>query len=125
MEPSEKECGDALLAARIADVRQALGLSMRAFAKEVGVSHPTQSRIERAKRMPDALYLRRLRERFQVDLNALLLGEAAPALTPRAAALLQNWQAASDEGKAAIEGTAAFAAHEGGARGQVQRRRRA
>ena len=125
MESSEKDNGDELLAARVLALRESLGMSTRAFAEAVGVSQPTQSRIERAKRMPDALYLRRLRERFQVDLNALLLGEAAPALTPRAAALLQNWQAASDEGKAAIEGTAAFAAHEGGARGQVQRRRRA
>ncbi len=50
---------------------------MEAFAAVLGVSQPTQSRIERAKRLPDALYLRSLREHFRVDINALLTGEAA------------------------------------------------
>ena len=102
MESSEKDNGDELLAARVLALRESLGMSTRAFAEAVGVSQPTQSRIERAKRMPDALYLRRLRERFQVDINALLLGDAAggaparaheaPPLPPRAEKLLANWK---------------------------------
>lgn len=76
MSSSEKDYGDELLAARLLGLRLDLGLSMEAFAAVLGVSQPTQSRIERAKRLPDALYLRRLREHFQVDINALLTGEA-------------------------------------------------
>ena len=100
-------------------------MSPKDFGLAGGVSQAQQYRLETGERVPDAMYLLRLRERFGVDINALLLGDAAPALTPRAAALLQNWQAASAEGKAAIEGTAAFAAHEGGARAPAPRRRRA
>lgn len=81
---SEKDYGDAELAQRIQAVRFEKGLSMEAFAAVVGVSQPTQSRIERAKRIPDALYLRALRQHFGVDINALLMGhtgEAVPAPT--------------------------------------------
>lgn len=74
MSSSEKDYGDEQLAARILLIRSGLGLSMEAFAALLGVSQPTQSRIERAKRLPDALYLRRLRERLQVDINELLTG---------------------------------------------------
>jgi len=57
---SEKDYGDEQLAARILLLRQKAGMSMDAFAAQLGVSQPTQSRIERAKRLPDALYLRAL-----------------------------------------------------------------
>lgn len=77
MSSSEKDYGDEQLAARLVQIRAGLGLSMEAFAAVLGVSQPTQSRIERAKRLPDALYLRSLREHFRVDINALLTGEAA------------------------------------------------
>ena len=78
-ESSEKNYGDVRLAARIIEVREEAGLSMEAFASLVGVSQPTQSRIERAKRIPDALYLKALHERFRVDINKLLssMGTAA------------------------------------------------
>lgn len=75
MESSEKDYGDVRLAARIVELRESRCMSMSAFAEAVGVSQPTQSRIERAKRMPDAMYLLRLREQFWVDINALLTGK--------------------------------------------------
>jgi DNA-binding XRE family transcriptional regulator len=74
VESSEKDYGDLQLASRILRIRSETGLSMEAFASLMGVSQPTQSRIERAKRLPDALYLRALHERFRVDINKLLMG---------------------------------------------------
>lgn len=71
---SEKDYGDVQIAARVITVREESGMSMDAFALILGVSQPTQSRIERAKRMPDAGYLRALRERFGTDLNELVCG---------------------------------------------------
>lgn len=75
---SEKDYGDIQIAERIAEVRRSSGLSADAFAARLGVSQPTQSRIERAKRLPDALYLRALRQQFHVDINALLAGDEQP-----------------------------------------------
>lgn len=75
MSASEKDYGDARIAAQILHLRQKTGMSMEAFAARLGISQPTQSRIERVKRTPDAQYLRALHDHFSVDINALL---AAP-----------------------------------------------
>lgn len=121
-----------LLAARITALRERLGLSMRAFGHEVGVSHPTQSRIEHATRTPDADYLRCLAERFDVNLNDLLGSKSSgslcaqnfePQLEPQAAGLLAAWRAANDDGKRLIEQTASFVAH-AARRGPTQRKNR-
>lgn len=111
-----------LLAARITALRERLGLSMRAFGHEVGVSQPTQSRIEQATRTPDADYLRCLAERFGVDLNELL-GSKPSGIEPQAAELLAAWRAANDDGKRLIEQTASFVAH-AARRGPTQRKNR-
>lgn len=87
------------LAACIVQLRQDCGLSMEAFASRLGVSQPTQSRIERAKRLPDALYLRALMEHFHVDINALLLGErnSLAAIKPDEKILLDNYRNSAPE----------------------------
>ncbi|MGE4244186.1 helix-turn-helix domain-containing protein [Ramlibacter sp.] len=71
---SEKDYGDIRIAARIVELRLDQGMTMDQFAEAIGISQPTQSRIERAKRMPDAPYLLQLRRIFGVDLNELLEG---------------------------------------------------
>lgn len=100
MSTSEKDYGDAQLAAVIVKLRKGLELSMEAFAEQLGVSQPTQSRIERAKRVPDALYLRALRNRFHIDINALLDSEDSATATPGGASLPDTYQASAPENKA-------------------------
>lgn len=100
MSGSEQDKGDVQLAALIVQVRKAQGLSMEAFATCLGVSQPTQSRIERAKRLPDALYLRALRTKFQVDINALLEGDASTAPDPSASDLPSDYHASASQDKA-------------------------
>ena len=74
-ESSEKDYGDEQLASSILQIRLETGLSMEAFATLMGVSQPTQSRIERAKRLPDSQYLKAMHERLRVDINVLLTGK--------------------------------------------------
>ena len=105
MPASEKDYGDEQLAARILLLRQKAGMSMDAFAAQLGVSQPTQSRIERAKRLPDALYLRALHEHFSVDINDLLSGafESAAPLAPGEQTLLDNYRHSAPADQAALK----------------------
>lgn len=105
MPASEKDYGDERIAARILLLRQKSALSMDAFAALLGVSQPTQSRIERAKRLPDALYLRALRERFGIDINALLDegDELAAPLDPGEQTLLDNYRHSTPADQAALK----------------------
>ena len=106
---THKDGTKTLLASRITVLRKRLGLSMRSFARVVGVSQPTQSRIEGATRTPDADYLRNLAKHFKVDLNELL--DSKPSgIETQAAELLAAWRAANDDGKRLIEQTASFVA---------------
>lgn len=99
MPTSEKDYGDAQLAAAIVELRKTSGLSMDAFAAKLGVSQPTQSRIERAKRLPDALYLRALRTHFQIDINTLLEGGISNAAAPSTNGLPADYHASAPEHK--------------------------
>ncbi len=78
---------------------------MDAFAAQLGVSQPTQSRIERAKRLPDALYLRALHEHFSVDINDLLSGafESAAPLDPGEQTLLDDYRHSAPADQAALK----------------------
>lgn len=101
-EASEKDYGDEFLAARIVLLRQKSGLSMEAFAEQLEVSQPTQSRIERAKRIPDARYLRALRKKFHADINDLL--ESMGGASRQATNITQNATGANAVVVATVKG---------------------
>lgn len=101
------------------------GLSLREFAARLGVDHKSVSGWESGKRLPDGSSLLALMEQFGADVNYILTGQRqagtaapppAPALSPRKAALLQNYDAADEAGRRVIEGAADLAAQSGSKR---------
>jgi transcriptional regulator with XRE-family HTH domain len=107
---------------RLREERKRLGLSQEALAEIGGVKLNAQSNYETAKRAPDADYLARVAEQG-VDVGFLFTGLRTPGLkesandAPKAApgtvlrvvtheeaALLDNYEAADERGRAAARG---------------------
>lgn len=102
---------------RLREERKRLGLNQTDFSAFAGVTTETQSNYERGSRKPDSEYLEAVAARG-VDVGYLLTGTrtsvlaAAPttqqsadavmrAVTPEQAALLDNYEAADERGRAA------------------------
>lgn len=85
------------------------------FASRMGITRQTVVRYESDERVPDAVFLNRLVSEFGVDARWLLTGEDAPAikLTPREAALLDNYRHSPEQAKRNLETTSALFAERG------------
>ncbi len=98
---------------RLREVREQLGLSQQALADQCGVTMRSQRNYEKGERQPDAAYLAAIAA-AGADVLYILTGQrsgevpAVPA-NPREKALLDNYEAADEQGKKIIE-AAAFAA---------------
>jgi transcriptional regulator with XRE-family HTH domain len=106
---------------RLREERERLGLSQSDFAEiaqKMGVSGATrqsQSNYEKGKQTPAVTYLAAIAS-SGADVQYILTGiratpQAQPTISPREAALLDNYQHTDDYGKCIIEATA-FAAAE-------------
>lgn len=102
---------------RLREERERLALSQQALAEKCGVTARSQRNYESGERNPDSAYLAAIAA-AGADVLYILTGQrmggvvatpAAPALSPRKAALLDHYEATSEEGKKIIE-AAAFAA---------------
>jgi transcriptional regulator with XRE-family HTH domain len=94
----DAQCGD-----RLRQERDRLGHSQQGLAELVGVQRAMLSRYERGLVEPGAGVLMRLAE-AGVDVSYVLFGArsgAARTLTPEEAALLDNYNAADERGRAA------------------------
>ncbi|MGE4293926.1 MAG: helix-turn-helix domain-containing protein [Desulfovibrio sp.] len=84
------------------------------FARRHGVNRNTLGRYEKGTNDPNASFLASLIDAYGVDANWLLLGVGEPPkpeLTPREAALLDNYRhIPSEEAKRSIETTSAYLA---------------
>lgn len=102
---------------RLREERERLGLNQVDFGAVGGVKKLAQINYEKGERHPDSAYLAAIAA-AGADVLYILTGQrmggavatpAAPALSPRKAALLDHYEATSEEGKKIIE-AAAFAA---------------
>ncbi len=97
---------------RIAELRG--GLTQAVFAERLGVDRKTVVGWEAGKRLPDGSSLLKLMTEFAADANYLLTGResgsAAPQLSHRETALIDNYRHTDVEGQKVIEGTANMAA---------------
>jgi transcriptional regulator with XRE-family HTH domain len=91
---------------RLREERERLGLNQPEFGAIAGVSKTTQFNYEKGDRSPDAEYLAAIAG-VGVDVMYVLTGTRsiphAESLSPRAAALLNNFEHMADEDKRAIE----------------------
>lgn len=91
---------------RLRNERERLGLNQPEFGAIAGVSKTTQFNYEKGDRSPDAEYLAAIAG-AGVDVMYVLTGvramPAAEALSPREAALIDNFKNMVDEDKRAIE----------------------
>ncbi|WP_039917606.1 helix-turn-helix domain-containing protein [Cellvibrio mixtus] len=91
---------------RLRKERERLGLNQPEFGAIAGVSKTTQFNYEKGDRSPDAEYLAAIAG-AGVDVLYVLTGTRstpdAESLSPRAAALLNNFENMADEDKRAIE----------------------
>ena len=98
---------------RLKEQRNTLGLSQNALADLCGIALRTQQNYEKGTRSPDAEYLALLHQ-HGFDVLYLVTGQrgtpAAPVLSNREAALVDNYKHTDEAGKKIIEGTAALAA---------------
>ena len=81
------------------------------FANRYGLNRNTLGRYESGTNDPSASFLAALIEDFGVDANWLLLGvgeQPKPELTPREAALLDNYRHSPEEGKRSAEESVAL-----------------
>lgn len=119
------------ICSRLKEARENLGLSQQALAERCGVTARSQRNYESGERLPDAAYLAALAA-AGVDVLYVLTGQrmggaaatpppapAAPALSPRKAALLDNYDNTSEEGKKIIEAAAFAAAQPAAKRGKA------
>ena len=101
-----------MLNERLKEERLRLGLIQPAFAEVVGAAKRTVIDWEKGVSSPNAMQLAALAS-VGVDVLYILTGQrqaqTGVTLTPRQAALLDNYEHTSEEGKKIIEG-AAFAA---------------
>lgn len=104
---------------RLRKVREDLGMNQTEFAALAGATRQTQSNYEKGERMPDALYLAVIAA-AGADVSYILTGIRAGAmvqtqtlgepLTPREAALLDNYRHSPEALRDAMDKTgAAFA----------------
>lgn len=95
------------LGERICSVRESGNHSQEELALAVGVTNVTISRYEKGHRTPDAEFLNRLVELYGCDPGWLLTGKGnepkKTTISPRAAALLDNYEALNEEDKRAFE----------------------
>ena len=100
------------IGARLRQERERLGETQDSFAVLAGVGKRALIHYEKDERVPDANFLAALSV-AGVDVLYILTGQrqaqTGVTLTPRQAALLDNYEHTSEEGKKIIEG-AAFAA---------------
>lgn len=91
--------------------RERLGVSQEVFAEWGGVKKLTQVQYENDRTAPDAKYLMAMAARG-VDVPYVLGigGSSAGVLAPRKRTLLENYEAADENGRRIIEGTADLAA---------------
>ena len=90
------------------------GRTQQEFADLLGVGRNTVARYETNERTPDAEFLFKLNLLFGVDPSRVILGrEPVSLLGQRETELLNNFRAASDEDKVAIERMAELAAQSG------------
>jgi len=96
---------------RLREERKRLGLTQTAMGAVGGVSKDAQFNYEAGLRSPDSVYLMKAAQ-SGLDLHFLFTGvrTAPDTLTPEEAALLANFEAADEAGKAIIEGAARLAA---------------
>ena len=98
--------------ARIASLRGALGVGE--FADALGINRKTVTRWEANDSFPDGQSLIKLKEVFGADPTWVLLGDGAPPSVDSAARrLIADYEAAGQEGRKLIEGTARLAAQTG------------
>jgi len=90
--------------------RTRLGLSQEALAAIGGVKKLTQLQYEANKTAPDADYLVAVAVEGVDVAYVLGLQRGGTGLSPRQEALLRNYDAADDDGRRIIEGTAGLAA---------------
>lgn len=96
---------DALCGGRLREERERLGLSQQAVADLITVQRAMVSRYERGVAEPGASVLMKLAG-AGIDVSYVLFGARTPAviesaLTPEKKALLENYDAADEEGRAA------------------------
>lgn len=93
--------------------RKTLGFSQQGLADACGIVLRTQQNYDAGTRNPDSEYLAKLHG-LGFDVLYLVTGQrgtpAAPVLSRRAAALVDNYENTDEVGKKLIEGTAALAA---------------
>ncbi len=92
-------------------------MTQQQFAQRLGVSRNTLVRYEKGDRIPDATFLAQVISEFGIDANWLLLGVGeppAPKLTPREAALLDNYRNSPAEEQRSLETMCALLAKRGG-----------
>lgn len=91
---------------RLREERKRLGLNQDEFGVIAGVSKTAQFNYEKGDRSPDAAYLAAIAA-AGVDVMYIITGArsvpAAESLSPRAAALLDNYEHAAEEDKKALE----------------------
>jgi transcriptional regulator with XRE-family HTH domain len=104
---------------RLREERERLGYSQEAFGVLGGVRKQAQHMYESGARRPDANYLQALAE-AGADVLYILTGQRSQAvaevdlLPPRQRALLDHYEALSDEGKRNVEGTVSLLAKQTG-----------
>lgn len=90
------------------------------FAKRFKVSRKTLIRYESNERVPGSDFVAAVIAAFGLDANWLLLGVGElpePELTPREAALLDNYRHCPEDAQRSIETTSALLAQRGGGTG--------
>ncbi len=101
------------LAARLRQERERIGATQEAMAFQAGVGKHSQIHYESGRTAPNARYLIKAAD-HGVDVLYVITGQRLAALTPSVgaelAALVSNFNAASEDGKRFIENAASLAA---------------
>lgn len=96
-----------MIGERLKKIRKEKGLTLKELAELIPSSPGFISEVENGLKTPGGDFILSLKRIFDVDLNWLLTGEEglAPPISTRAAALVDNFEALSEEDKRAIERT--------------------
>jgi transcriptional regulator with XRE-family HTH domain len=95
-----------MIGSRLKEWRKGKGLSQQALATVLNTSSGYISEIEQGKTVPGGNFLVSLNREFHVDINWLLSceeKESTPPISPRAVALVDNFEAMSEKDKCAFE----------------------
>ena len=110
-----------LISDRLREQREALGMTQAELAEKCGIAARSQRNYESGERSPDADYMAAI-ARAGADVLYILTGQRNPTvilrvvppkavvLSPREAALIDNYKHTGEEGKKDIESRAALAA---------------